>query len=158
MMLSVRNDDEGRESVGEARLSAEEAEEFFGLASDLTGLMVSVKVEADAPVAGAAVRLAERVRAALGQPDCRIQDDNDGADAVLGPVSGEVIEPGPALRAAMSALGGRWGDVTVTTNTMGPVYYVSGTTGQSPDEAGATRIHLWAASTWALVRYIEEHS
>ncbi|GAA2728973.1 hypothetical protein [Streptomyces nogalater] len=154
----MQNNDEDRESVGETKLSAEEAEEFSRLVSDLTGLMVSVKVEAEAPVPGAAVRLAERIRAYLGQTDCRIQDENDGTDAALGPISGNTDDPGPVLRAAMTALGGSWEDVTITTNTMGPVHYVTGTAGHSPDQAGATRIHLWAANAWALVRYAEEHS
>ncbi|WP_455354495.1 hypothetical protein [Streptomyces sp. SYSU K217416] len=154
----MENNDEDTEPADETRLSAEEAEELSRLLCDLTGLMVSVKVEAEAPVAGAAVRLAERIRTGLGQPDCRIQDDNDGADAVLGPVSGDADDPGPALRAAMTALGGSWGDVTVTTNIAGPVHYVIRAAEQSPDEAGATRIHLWAASAGALIRYAEEHS
>ncbi|MET9828404.1 hypothetical protein ABZ078_03675 [Streptomyces sp. NPDC006385] len=154
----MQNNDEDTEPVDETRLSDEEAEELSKLVSDLTGLMVSVKVEAETPVAGAAVRFAERIRAELEQPDCRIQEDNDGADAVLGPISGDADDPGPALRAAMTALGGNWGDVTVTTNIAGPVHYVVRAAEQSPDKAGATRIHLWAASAWALVRYAEEHS
>ncbi|MFE3559415.1 hypothetical protein ACFXKW_31845 [Streptomyces sp. NPDC059193] len=154
----MQNNGEDEEPADEPRLSAEEAEEISRLMSDPMGLMVSVKVETEAPVAGAAVRLAERIRTKLGQPDCRIQDDNDGADAVLGPVSGDAYDPGPTLRAAMTALGGHWGEVTVTTNIAGPVHYVIRAADQSPEEAGATRIHLWAASAWALIRYAEEHS
>ncbi|MFD0395248.1 hypothetical protein ACFQ3Z_36065 [Streptomyces nogalater] len=48
----MQNNDEDRESVGETKLSAEEAEEFSRLVSDLTGLMVSVKVEAEACAGG----------------------------------------------------------------------------------------------------------
>ncbi|MFG2622813.1 hypothetical protein ACGFXC_34900 [Streptomyces sp. NPDC048507] len=154
----MQNNDEIGEHTGEARLSAAEAEELFSLMSDLGALMVSVKVEAETPVAGAAVRLAERIRTRLGQPDCRIQDDNDGADAVLGPVSGCSDDPGSVLRAAMTALGGIWGDVTVTTNSSGPVHYVIRAAEQSPQGDGPTRIHLWAASGWALVRSIENLS
>lgn len=154
----MQNNDEDEEPTDEPWLSAEEAEELSGLLGDLYGLMVSVKVETEAPVAGAAVRLAERIRTELGQPDCRIQDENDGADAVLGPVSGDADDAGAVLRTAMAALGGDWGDVTVTTNVAGPVHYVIRGAGQSPDEAGAAQIHLWAASAWALIRYAEEHS
>ncbi|MFH9733901.1 hypothetical protein [Streptomyces sp. NPDC017260] len=154
----MQSNEEDIEPADEMRLSDEEAEDLSKLVSDLTGLMVSVKVEAEVPAAGAAVRFTERIRAEVGQPDCRIQEDSDGADAVLGPISGDADDPGPALRAAMTALGGNWGDVTVTTYTAGPVHYVVRAAEQSPDEAGATRIHPWAASAWALVRYAEEHA
>ncbi|WP_267243993.1 hypothetical protein [Streptomyces sp. PR69] len=154
----MQKENEEEETVDGNGLSAEEAGELSRLLGDLMGLMVSVKVEAETPVAGAAVRLAERIRAGLDQPDCRIQGENDGADAVLGPVNGDADNPGAVLRTAMAALGGDWGDVTVTTNIAGPVHHVIRGTGQSPDETGVACVHLWAASAWALIRYAEEHS
>jgi hypothetical protein len=157
-MSFMQNIEEDEEPWPETTLSAEEAEELVSLGRDLMGMMISVKVEAASPGAGAAVRLAERVRVCLDRPDCRIQNENDGADAVLGPFEGYGDDPGPALAVAMTALGGSWEDVTVTTTSMGPVHYVVSSVGQGPDEAGAARIHLWAGTAWAVVKYIEELS
>ncbi|WP_433544210.1 hypothetical protein ACQPZG_03205 (plasmid) [Streptomyces sp. CA-294286] len=155
----MKNDEEYREeAAGGAGATAEDAEELSTLVRDLLGLMISVKIEAENPPRGTAVRAAERIRAELGQPNSRIQDAGNGVDAVLGPLGGDADAPGPALRSATAALGGDWGDVGVTTTDAGPVHHVARAAGQTPGGADAVGIRLWAASAWALVRYAEEHS
>ncbi|MGG8410454.1 hypothetical protein ACM614_29815 [Streptomyces sp. 12297] len=147
------------EPAGEQGLTAAEAAELVDLLQDLSGLMLSVKVEAQSPH-GLTARLAERIRTALSEPNCRIQVSDDEADAVLGPMEPDAGDSAGLLQRAMSALGGTWGDVVTTTTKMGPVYYVIRAAAEVPDEAEAetARIHLWAAGAWALTTYVEEHS
>ncbi|MFG2023220.1 hypothetical protein [Streptomyces sp. NPDC048825] len=117
-----------------------------------------MKIEAEPPVHGVAERLARQIRTGIGEPDCRIQVSDDGADAVLGPMRLDADDSAGALRGAMITLGGTWGDVVTTTTSTDPVHYANRAAVDSPDEAGAARIHLWVASTWALTRYIEERA
>ncbi|WP_394438696.1 hypothetical protein [Streptomyces sp. SGAir0957] len=143
----------------ESPFSAEESADFQEVVQDLLGLTMSVKIEAEASMPGAAEQLADRIRQRLGHPDARIQTENDGLDAVLGRI-GDLKDDDleDAVNTAMTALGGAWGDVCITETAMGPVHYVVREGQQSSGEAGTARVHLWAGSGWALVRYIEEHT
>ncbi|MGW1765548.1 hypothetical protein ACWCQL_15930 [Streptomyces sp. NPDC002073] len=147
------------EPADEKGLTAAEAAELGDLLQGLSGLMLSVKVEAQSPH-GLAAPLAERIRTALNEPNCRIQVSDDGADAVLGPMDPDAGDSAGLLQRAMSALGGTWGGVFTTTTKRGPVHYVIRTAAEGPDETEAetARIHLWAATAWALTAYVEEHA
>ncbi|MGI5199800.1 hypothetical protein ACQEVY_40225 [Streptomyces sp. CA-288835] len=152
----MESDDE--DLVGEGSLTAEEEAELVDLIQDLIGLMLSVRIEAEPPVPGVAERLARQIRMGIGEPDCRIQVSDDGADAVLGPMRLDADDSAGALRSAMITLGGSWGDVVNITTSTDPVHYANRAAVDGPDEAGVARIHLWAANAWDLARYIEEHS
>ncbi|MFI7388103.1 hypothetical protein [Streptomyces sp. NPDC049813] len=136
----------------ESPLNAEESAEFQEVVQDLLGLTISLKIEADAPMPGAAEQLAHRIRVHLGHPGARIQAESDGLDAALsrlGDLRDDDLEG--AVSGAKTALGGTWSDASVMETSMGPLHYVV----RERDEAGAARVHLWAGSGWALVEHIE---
>jgi hypothetical protein len=150
------NDDASDDLAGEGGPTSDEAVEMQGLVQDLFGMRLSVTVEADPPVTGTAERMAEEIRTALGEPDCRIQVSDDCQGATIGPTERDAEDPQGALELAMATLGGKWDDVVATDTEMGPVLYTARPADESHDEVGFARIHLWAGVSWALIKYAEQ--
>ncbi|GHG75301.1 hypothetical protein [Streptomyces griseocarneus] len=127
---------EYEELVPEGSLSSEQAADLFEEMHDLFGMSVSVGVEADAPVSHLVKRLAQQIRAGIGEPDCRIQISDNGRDAVIGPTGLNVDDPQGALQLAMMALGGTWDNPGVTDTGAGPVLHTSRPVARRSDEIG----------------------
>ncbi|MFF8445625.1 hypothetical protein ACF07U_32710 [Streptomyces californicus] len=147
--------------AGEGGLPPERADALAGLVGDLGSLMVSVKVETDGPVSDAAERVAGRIRSGVGEPDCRVQAAEGGEDAVVGPLRRETGDPLDALREAMTALGGTWGEAAAVSPGGDPVYYACRDAVEGDADGpggGVVRIHLWAATAWSLARYVGEQA
>ncbi|MGW6915935.1 hypothetical protein ACWGB8_19285 [Kitasatospora sp. NPDC054939] len=141
----------------ESVLTADEAAEMADLMSDLLGMMLSVTVEGDPATAGRAEDLALRIRTALDETDCRIQVEDGGRSAVLGPTRLDAHDPQAALDRATAALGGTAWTAPVTTDTaMGPVLHTTCPVLDGPDEAGAATVHLWAGCAYAFLTYAED--
>lgn len=153
------DEDEDEDLVADVGpLAPEELAEMGELMHDMFGMMLSVTVDTETPVPGMAGQLAQQIRAAIGEPECRIQIDDATQDAVVGPTKLNADDPHGALQLAMTALGGTWeGPVTTDTST-GPVLHTSRPADANTDKSGATRVHLWTGTAFSLMEYIEEHA
>lgn len=166
--------------VAENALTAEEAAELAGLVNDLTGMMLSVTVEGGPDAAGLAERLAVRLRAGIGEPDARIQVEEGGSSAVLGPTRLDADDPAAAMALATAHLGGgSWTEPRTTPTAMGPVVHTvrtghtgrpglggagapgdpgeAGPGGAATGEAGTGAVHLWAGCAYAFLAYAAAH-
>ncbi|MFI9206116.1 hypothetical protein [Streptomyces sp. NPDC053048] len=149
---------EYEELTPEGSLSPEQAADLFEEMHDLFGMRVSVGVEAGAPDSHLVKRLAQRIRAGIGEPDCRIRISDNGRDAVVGPAGMDVDDPQGALELAAVALGGTWDAPGAIDTGGGPVLHTSRPVPWPSEEIGTARVHLWAGTTWAFIKYAEEHA